>query len=100
MSGRARQDIEQIADYLTAQWSEQVKLNSLVTLTEKMTLIGQMPNLYKASRKQPDVRVCVEQQTALFYRITDTAVEIVTTRDTRQQPGKFQTRQPVIFEVI
>lgn len=50
LSDRARQDIEQIAEYLYDHWSEQVKLNFLVTLTDKMKLIGQMPYLYKASQ--------------------------------------------------
>ena len=90
LSDRARQDIEQIADYLAKQWSEQAKLNFLVTLTEKMTLIGQMPYLYKASQKQSDVRECVlTKQTVLFYRVTETAVEIITIRSARQQPGEF-----------
>lgn len=87
LSDRARQDIEQIAEYLAEHWSEQVKLNFLVTLTDKMTLISKMPYLYKASRQQPDIRECVlNKHTVLFYRVTESTVEIITIRSTRQQP--------------
>jgi plasmid stabilization system protein ParE len=51
LSDRARRDIEQIADYLAENWSEHAKLNFLVTLTDKIKLISQMPYLYKASQK-------------------------------------------------
>lgn len=90
LSDRARQDIEQMAAYLSEHWSEQVKLNFLLTLTEKMKLISQMPYLYKASQKQPDVRECVlTKQAVLFYRVGETSVEIITIRSSRQQPGEL-----------
>ena len=88
LSDRARQDIEQIAEYLSEHWSEQVKLNFLVTLTDKMKLIGQMPHIYRASQQQPDVRECVlNKHTIIFYRVTDSAIEIITIKGTRQRPG-------------
>lgn len=91
LSDRARKDIEQIASYLSENWSEQVKMNFLVSLTNKMNLIGQMPYLYKSSQKQPDVRECVlNKHTVLFYRIAENSVEIITIRSTRQQSGEFE----------
>jgi plasmid stabilization system protein ParE len=66
-------------------------LNFLVTLTDKMKLIGQMPYLYKASRTRPDVRECVlNKHTVLFYRVSDDAVEITTIRSIRQEPGEIE----------
>ncbi|MCY7356072.1 MAG: type II toxin-antitoxin system RelE/ParE family toxin [Rudanella sp.] len=90
LSDRARQDIEQIAGYLSENWSEQVKLNFLVTLADKMRLIGQMPYLYKASRQEPSIRECVlTKHTVIFYRVTDQSVEIITIKGTRQRSGEF-----------
>lgn len=90
LSDRARNDIEQIAAYLAEHWSEQVKLNFLVTLTEKMTLISQMHYLYKVSQKQPNVRECVlNKQTVLYYRVGESSVEVITIKSTRQEPGEF-----------
>ena len=39
----ARQDIEAIADYLSLNWSEEVKINFLVELTENINRIAEMP---------------------------------------------------------
>lgn len=59
LSERARRDIEQIADYLSKNWSERTKIEFLILLTEQMKLISTMPYLYKASQKQFSIRECV-----------------------------------------
>lgn len=90
LSERARRDIEQIADYLSKNWSERTKIEFLILLTEKMKLISTMPYLYKASQKQFNIRECVmNKHTILYYRVLEETIEIITIRNTRQKPEEF-----------
>jgi plasmid stabilization system protein ParE len=90
LSERARRDIEQIADYLAQNWSERIKIDFLLALTEQMKLISKMPYLYKASQKQANIRECVmNKHVVLYYRVLDTSIEIITIRNTRQKPEEF-----------
>jgi plasmid stabilization system protein ParE len=90
LSERARRDIEQIADYLSKNWSERTKIEFLILLTEQMKLISTMPYLYKASQKQFNVRECVmNKHTILYYRVLEETIEIITIRNTRQKPEEF-----------
>lgn len=90
LSERARRDIEQIADYLSKNWSERTKIEFLILLTEKMKLISTMPYLYKASLKQFNIRECVmNKHTILYYRVLEETIEIITIRNTRQKPEEF-----------
>jgi addiction module RelE/StbE family toxin len=87
ISERAEKNLDAIVHYLSANFSEKVKMDFLAQLSEKVQAISQMPNMYRASKKKKGVRECViNKYTLLYYRVTSTAIEIITIQDTRRNP--------------
>ncbi|WP_084165743.1 type II toxin-antitoxin system RelE/ParE family toxin [Dyadobacter crusticola] len=87
MSDRARGDIEEIAAYLAARWSEKAKLDFLLSLTQQIDLISKMPYMYRASASKSGVRECVmKKHTLIYYEIVnDDLIRILTIRNTRKE---------------
>ncbi len=52
ISERAEENLDAIVKYLSAAFSETVKMDFLATLAQKMSQISQMPNMYRASGKK------------------------------------------------
>lgn len=79
-------DIEDISQYLQDNWSEKVKIDFLIRLTEQFTLISKMPLMFRASAKKPDVRECVmRKNTVIYYRIVEERfVQILSIQSTRR----------------
>jgi plasmid stabilization system protein ParE len=90
LSDRARRDIEEIAEFLTSNWSAKTKMDFLLALTKQMELISKMPYLYKASQKKIDVRECImNKHTVIYYRVLSDSVEIITVQGTKQERTEF-----------
>jgi len=86
-SSEAEQQVEEIAAYLGENWSQQVKINFLALLSDKLELIGLMPQLYKKSERRPGLRECVvNKQTILYYRIESDEIEVVALLSARRGP--------------
>jgi plasmid stabilization system protein ParE len=91
ISARAEKNLDAIANYLSATFSEKVKMDFLAQLSEKVNAISHMPHMYRASRKKKDVRECViNKYTMLYYRVMPTAIEIITIQDTRCNPDDLE----------
>ena len=86
----AKEDLEQIASFLEETQSNRAKISFLQAFSERLVLIEQMPFMYQASAKNPDVRRClIHKNAACFYRVTDQHVLILTVIDTRVDPEKL-----------
>jgi plasmid stabilization system protein ParE len=89
LSERARLDIEETANYLSENWSEKVKMDFLVRVTENIQRIAEMPYLFRSSPKGNFIRECVlDKHHILYYRINDDTIEIITIRSSRENPDQ------------
>ncbi|CAG5074347.1 hypothetical protein DYBT9623_05054 [Dyadobacter sp. CECT 9623] len=86
LSDRARGDIEEISAYLGEHWSEKIKTDFLVSLTNQIDLISKMPYMYRASPSKPSVRECtLNKQTLIYYEIiNEDLIRILTIRNTKK----------------
>jgi plasmid stabilization system protein ParE len=83
----AKDDLERIALFLEETQSSRTKISFLNAFSERLIRLEQMPFMYQASDKDPDVRRClIHQNAACFYRVTDTLVIILSIVDTRMNP--------------
>jgi len=86
LSDRARGDIEEIATYLSENWSEKVKTDFLLNLTAQIDMISKMPYMYRASASKPNVRECtLNKHTLIYYEIVnEDLIRILTIRNSRK----------------
>lgn len=83
----ATEDIENISRFLQNNYSNKVKLDFLVRLSEKLLLIEKMPFMYPTSNNNPRVRRCiVHRNVACFYEVDDEKIYILSILDTRTDP--------------
>ena len=88
-SAEAEQQLEDLAAYLGEHWSQQVKINFLALLADKLELITQMPELYRQSEKRPGLRECViNRQTILYYSIGVETIEVTAILSSRRGPDE------------
>lgn len=84
-SAEAERQLDDLAAYLGDYWSQQVKINFLALLSDKLELISQMPELYRRSEERPGLRECVvNRQTILYYKIDVDTVEVVAILSSRR----------------
>jgi plasmid stabilization system protein ParE len=90
-SSEAKDDLENITDYLMFYWGTEVTSKFLLH-TEK--IIGQIainPKQYPIFSRHKRIRKCVlTKQNSIFYRVKAKKIEIVRIYDTRQNPNKLK----------
>ena len=75
---RARDDIRKIWRYTLDQWNEEQADSYIRALNDKIQQLSAHPKLGKARRDIAKGYYCSPSQSHLiFYRITDTAIEII-----------------------
>lgn len=80
----ATEDIENISRFLQNNYSNKVKLDFLVRLSEKLLLIEKMPFMYPVSPNNSRVRRCVIHKNAVcFYEVDNEKIYILSIADTR-----------------
>ena len=85
LSDRARGDIEEISTYLAENFSEKVKIDFLIRLTDQLTLISEMPFIFRASATKNGVRECVlNKHIIIYYQVTDKLIQVLTIRNTKR----------------
>lgn len=87
LSKRATHDIDDIVKYLALFWSEKVKTDFLVTLSEKLMLLETNPFIYRKSTSKPNLRECVVNKGVIMYYSVDEVereVVVLTLRNTKQ----------------
>lgn len=86
-SKEAEDQLDALVTYSGQTWSQKIKTDFLALLSDKLELIGQMPEMYRRSEKRPGLRECViNKQTILYYKISTEAVEVVAILSSRREP--------------
>ena len=87
LSKRATHDIDDIVKYLTQSWSEKIKTDFLVTLSEKLMLLETNPFIYRKSISKPNLRECIVNKNVIIYYAVDEVereVVVLALRNTKQ----------------
>lgn len=87
LSSRATHDIEDIANYLVQKWSEKIKTDFLVAISEKLMILEKNPFIYRKSISKPNVRECVVNKHVIMYYVVDEIeqeVVILALKNTKQ----------------
>ncbi|HAK76437.1 MAG TPA: hypothetical protein DCR35_00565 [Runella sp.] len=91
ITNTAKEDIESISFFLESNFSNRVKTEFLLRLSEHFALIESMPFMHQVSEKNPLVRRCViHKNAAFFYQVTEELIIILAVFDTRANPNNFQ----------
>ena len=92
ISERAEKNLDNIVTYLLTEWSEKVKEQFLGRLKKIVTLLSINPYLFQEYSKKKQIRKCfITEHNAMYFRIVEDSVEIITIHDTRRNPKKIKT---------
>ncbi len=85
----AQEDLQQILDYLTQNWSEKDTDNFLNKLFLRIDILSKSPLIGKKSDKLSSVRrIVITKHNSLFYTVEGDSIIIQDIFDTRQDPSK------------
>jgi plasmid stabilization system protein ParE len=86
-SSYADDDFTKLLVYLENRWNKKVCLKFISKLDFCIDLIHKNPNQFPFLNKEFKIRKCVvTKQNTLYYKETDTKIEILRLYDTRQNP--------------
>lgn len=78
-------ELEETVKYLAENWSNNVKTDFLASLADAVRRIEAMQEMYPVSPQNPTIRRCViNNRIAVFYRIKNDCVEMLSLRSTRR----------------
>jgi plasmid stabilization system protein ParE len=87
ISERAEINLDNIVNYLLIEWNEKVKDLFLFRLKKIVTMLSINPYLFQEYSKIKRIRKCIiTKHNALYFRILENSVEIITIHDTRKNP--------------
>ena len=87
LSKRAMKKLDSLLVYLENEWSTKVKHNFILKLDKSLKQIQKLPDSFPESEKIRGLRKCVvTKQTTVFYRYSDTSIDVITIFDNRQNP--------------
>lgn len=87
LSKRAMNKLDNLLVSLEEEWSAKVKHNFILKLDNSLNQIQELPDSFPESEKIIGLRKCVvTKQTTLYYKYSDTTINIVTIFDNRQNP--------------
>jgi len=79
--------LDSLLVYLENEWSTKVKHNFILKLDKSLKQIQKLPDSFPESEKIRGLRKCVvTKQTMVFYRYSDTSIDVITIFDNRQNP--------------
>lgn len=94
-SPSAKEDLENITDFLLINWNLKIVQKFLTRLNRIINQVVINPNQFPLIHPGLEIRKCVvTKQNTLFYRMKNDKIEIVRIFDTRQDPQKLK----IIFE--
>lgn len=74
-------------DYLDDEWSNNVKKEFVLKFDKSLKQIQELPDSFPESEKIRGLRKCVvTKQTTVFYKFSETTIDVVTIFDNRQNP--------------
>ena len=84
---RSKETLESIYSFILNQFGVNSANNFLSKAEKGISLIAEHPLMFKATAIDENVRICViSKQTSLFYRVTDTSIDLLFFWDNRQEP--------------
>ncbi len=84
-------DIENIIEYLSETWNEQVINEFLDEVDSCLQHIALYPRLYPVINKKLKVRKCVvTKHNSIFYQEKKSTIQLLRIFDTRQDPEKLK----------
>ena len=84
LSKRAMNKLDNLLVFLEEEWSAKVKHNFILKLENSLNQIQELPDSFPESGKISGLRKCiVTKQTTLYYKYSDTTINIVTIFDNR-----------------
>ena len=87
LSKRAMKKLDSLLVYLENEWSTKVKHNFILKLDKSLKQIQKLPDSFPESEKIRGLRKCVvTKQTTVFYRYSDTSIDVISIFDNRQNP--------------
>ncbi len=87
ISERAEDNLDKIITYLLSEWNETVKNNFLESFKKNLNFLSINPFVFQVYSKRKLIRKClITKQNAMYYRIVDNVVEIITIHDARRNP--------------
>lgn len=87
LSKRAVRKLDSLLVYLEEEWSTNAKLEFVLKLDKSLKQIQKLPDSFPESEKIIGLRKCVlTKQTTLFYKYSETTIDVITIFDNRQNP--------------
>jgi addiction module RelE/StbE family toxin len=87
LSNRAMRKLDRLLAYLEEEWSAKVKHEFVLKLDKSLKQIQRFPDNFPESQKNKGLRKClVTKQTTIFYKYSETTIDIITIFDNRQNP--------------
>lgn len=96
LSKRAMKKLDSLLVYLEEEWPTKVKLNFILKLDKSFKQIQNLPDSFSESEQIKGLRKCVvTKQTTVFYKYSETTIDVITIFDNRQNPKslKKETKQ-------
>lgn len=85
----ALEDYKTVVSYLSQEWPPDIVLRFIDTVESRLEILSLFPNIGIASSHKKIIRaITITDHNKLYYRITDTAIEVIALFDTRQDPTK------------
>jgi plasmid stabilization system protein ParE len=86
ITDQAEEDLDRIVEFIGLNWPAKIKTDFLASLSDKLQLLETNPFIYRASKKEPDVRECtVNRFIVMYYRVSESlqSVEVLSFKDNR-----------------
>lgn len=91
LSKRAMKGLENLLVYLEEEWSTKVKHEFVLKLDKSFKQIQKLPDSFPESEKIRSLRKCVvTKQTTIFYKYSETSIDVVAIFDNRQNPKSLK----------
>jgi plasmid stabilization system protein ParE len=91
LSKRAMRKLDSLLVYLEEEWSAKVKHEFVLKLDKSLKQIQKLPDSFPESEKIKGLRKCVvTKQTTLFYKYSETTIDVITIFDNRQNPKSLK----------
>ena len=89
-SSQAENDFANIVDYLEIRWNKIVCIAFINDIDFCIGLIQKNPKLFPIFNSELQIRKCVvTKQNSLYYRETNSRIEVLRINDTRQNPDSL-----------
>ncbi|MDP2061214.1 MAG: type II toxin-antitoxin system RelE/ParE family toxin [Flavobacteriaceae bacterium] len=91
LSKRAIRKLNSLLVYLEEEWSTKVKHEFILKLDKSLKQIQKLPDSFPESEKIRGLRKCVvTKQTTVFYKYSETTIDVITIFDNRQNPKSLK----------